>query len=80
MPTVLRSGPYRVFFYSSDGDEPPHVHVVRDKAEAKFWLDPLRLEYTVAFRTSELRRIRRILVQERQQLLDAWYEFFGRTS
>jgi hypothetical protein len=27
MPTVLRSGPYRFFFYSADRGEPPHVHV-----------------------------------------------------
>ena len=26
MPTVLRHGPYRFFFYSGDRDEPPHVH------------------------------------------------------
>jgi hypothetical protein len=44
MPTVLRSGPYRFFFYTGDGGEPPHVHVERDDCEAKFWLDPVRLE------------------------------------
>jgi len=38
MPSVLRSGPYRFFFYSGDGDEPPHVHVERDDNTAKFWL------------------------------------------
>jgi hypothetical protein len=27
MPTVLKSGGYRLFFYSGDGGEPPHVHV-----------------------------------------------------
>jgi hypothetical protein len=30
MPTVLRAGPYRFLFYSSDAEEPPHVHVERD--------------------------------------------------
>jgi hypothetical protein len=40
MPTVLRSGPYRFFFYAGDGSEPPHVHVERDDSEAKFWLGP----------------------------------------
>jgi hypothetical protein len=39
MPTVLRRGPYRSFFYSSDRAEPPHVHVERDANLAKFWLD-----------------------------------------
>jgi hypothetical protein len=36
MPTVLRTGPYRLFFYSGDGGEPPHVHAERDDAVAKF--------------------------------------------
>lgn len=42
MPTVLRSGPYRFYFYAGDRAEPLHVHVERDDAEAKFWLDPVR--------------------------------------
>ena len=43
MPTVLRVGAYRFFFYSADAGEPPHIHVGRDDNVAKFWLDPLRL-------------------------------------
>jgi hypothetical protein len=77
MPTVLRSGPYRLFFYSSDGDEPPHVHVQRDDAEVKFWLDPLRLERSVGFRPSELRKIRSMIQGRRNELLEAWHEYFG---
>ena len=77
MPTALRSGPYRVFFYSSDGGEPPHVHVQRDDAEAKFWLDPIRLERSVGFRPSELRRIRSIIRGNRDELLEAWNGHFG---
>lgn len=30
MPTVLRVGPYRFFFYAGDRSEPAHVHVERD--------------------------------------------------
>ena len=30
MPTILREGPYRFFFYASDREEPLHVHVERD--------------------------------------------------
>ena len=50
MPTVLRSGPYRVFFYSGDRDEPRHVHVEREASLAKFWLDPVRLAESGGFR------------------------------
>lgn len=44
-PTVLQSGPYRFFFYSSDRGEPTHVHITRERKEAKFWLEPVRLEF-----------------------------------
>jgi hypothetical protein len=43
MPTVLRVGPYRFFFYSGDGNGPPHIHVEHDAKVAKSWLDPVRL-------------------------------------
>ena len=46
MPTVLRIGPYRFFFYAGDRDEPPHMHVERDEQIAKFWLVPMRVQYT----------------------------------
>ena len=32
--TVLRIGPYRFHFYTIDGNEPPHIHVRRDRNEA----------------------------------------------
>ena len=76
MPTVVRSGPYRLFFYSSDGNEPPHVHVSRDDAIAKFWLDPLRHGQSLGFRPPELRRIRSIILEQRSTLLKAWHEYF----
>ena len=80
MPTVLRIGPYRLFFYSADGDEPPHIHVQRENLSAKFWLDPVRLERSVSFAPSELRRVEK-MVQEKQenqvQLLESWNEHFG---
>lgn len=44
MPTVLRSGPYRCFFYAGDHDEPRHVHIEREDKIAKFWLVPVRLQ------------------------------------
>jgi len=30
MPTVLRSGPYRLYFYSHEPNEPPHIYVDRE--------------------------------------------------
>jgi hypothetical protein len=78
MPTVLRSGPYRFFFYSSDGGEPPHIHVVRDSAVAKFWLDPVRPDYSSGFRVPELRRIGSIILQQHPTLMNGWHEYFAK--
>jgi hypothetical protein len=49
MPTVLRIGPYRFFFFSNEGDEPVHIHVQRERALAKFWLKPVLLAGSSGF-------------------------------
>ena len=77
MPTVLRAGPYRVYFFSHETGEPPHVHVDRDECSAKYWIRPVRLEYNLGFRSHELTRIERILENQAGRLLEAWHEFFG---
>ena len=77
VPTVLRSGPYRFFFYSGDRTEPPHVHVERDDLDAKFWLSPIRLERSQGFRRSELGRLQEIVEANAEFLLERWNEFFG---
>jgi hypothetical protein len=76
MPTVLRDGPYRFFFYSGDGQEPPHVHVERDDAEAKFWLEPVRLARSHGFSAHELRQLEVIVTDNQQTIMDKWNDFF----
>ena len=77
MPTVLRSGPYRFFFYAGDRDEPPHVHVECDDGEAKFWLDPARLVRSHGFAANEINKIENLVVENHKRLLDSWNEFFN---
>ena len=78
MPTVLRIGPYRFFFYAGDRDEPPHIHVERDDNVAKFWLDPVRLQSSGGFGRAEILRIARLVGEHGAKLLEAWHEYFGR--
>ena len=77
MPTLLRSGPYRLFVYAADRDEPPHVHVERDRGEAKIWLAPVLLERSYGFSRKELSRIIGVVEGHQQQLLEQWNGFFG---
>jgi Domain of unknown function (DUF4160) len=77
MPTVLRIGPYRFFFYAGDRDEPPHVHVERDADKAKFWLDPVRLQNSGGFSRTEIGRIQKLVEENREALLRGWDEYFN---
>ena len=61
MPTVLRIGPFRFFFYAGDHDEPPHMHIERDRNTAKFWLKPVRLQNSGGFNRNDINRLQRLL-------------------
>ena len=77
-PTVRRIGPYRFFFYASDLGEPAHIHVERDRAVAKFWLEPVNLDRSWGFPASELRRVEELVGSNAAQFVEAWHEFFRR--
>ena len=71
MPTTLRPGPYRFYFYSCDCDEPRHMHIDREKMSAKFWLDPdVSLAENYGFNRKELRDIEWI-VRDNLETLDS---------
>lgn len=77
MPTVLRVGRFRFFFFSNEGQEPPHIHVKAAQDEAKFWLDPIALVANYGFAGHELNEIQQIIVEHQGKLLEAWNEHLG---
>jgi hypothetical protein len=78
MPTILRLGHYRFFFYSGDSDEPAHVHVERDYKIAKFWLKPIRLDSGGRYsRRVDLSAILKIIEKNHDKILEAWNAHFG---
>jgi hypothetical protein len=77
MPTILRTGSYRFFFYATDREEPPHVHGERDDNLAKFWLNPVRLQYSRGFTRVEMKRLEEIVKAQREQCLEAWNAYCG---
>ena len=76
MPTVLRLGPYRLFFYSGDRHEPPHIHIERDMSKAKFWLEPVTLHSSVGFSRAELITIYRLIELHQSLLSLHWHDYF----
>ena len=81
MPTTVRIGPYRFYFYSYDCVEPRHTHVDRGPLSAKFWLDPdVALGNNHGFRRNELRDIERLIRDNVEKLRHEWDDFCGRDN
>lgn len=77
MPTVLRVGAYRFFFYAGDKGEPVHIHVERDNNIAKFWLNPVRLQNSGGFNRKELSTVQMLILKHQQEMIEAWNEYFS---
>lgn len=76
MPTILRIGAYRFFFYSNENAEPAPIHVRSANGEAKFWLNPIKLAWNRGYNERELRQIERHGLDNLDTLTKAWVEFF----
>ena len=76
MPTVLKIGPYRFFFYAGDRNEPDHVHVERENNQAKFWINPVRLRNSGGFNRHEIYQLHKIVEDNSEHLLREWNEYF----
>ena len=78
MPTIPDiSGPYRLFFYSFDCNEPKHIHVRRERSTCKFWLGPVTLGTNSGFKANELNRIRKLILDNLDRITEAWDEHCG---
>lgn len=77
MPTVLRIGAFRFYFYSHEPNEPPHVHVDRGEATIKVWLEIITVAKSRGFRAHEIGGILAMVQDHRQMLLEAWHDYFG---
>jgi hypothetical protein len=76
MPTIIRVGPYRFFFYANDRTEPVHVHVEREALKAKFWVGPVRLAGNKGFRSVEIAKIQRLVGKHESLIVEKWHEYF----
>ena len=77
IPTVLRTGCYRFYFLSNEGQEPVHIHVKAGNDPAKYWLYPIELASDYGFRAHELNEIGQMVEQHQVELMEAWDEYFG---
>ncbi len=77
MPEIFRSHGYRFFFYSNEGNEPPHVHVEHAGGNAKFWLNPTSLAWSKNMKAQELRSATEMIEDNWDEVMRAWRNEHG---
>lgn len=81
MPTIKGiPGQYRLFFYSFDCNEPMHVHARHERVTCKFWMEPTALASNDGFSARDLSAVRRVIVEYRREIEEAWREHCGETQ
>ena len=76
-PTVLRDGPFRLFFFSRE-ESRMHVHVAHPDGEAKFWLDPtIAVAAVVGLSPKLVGDAETVVRRHEQEVRDAWKRHFG---
>ena len=78
-PTLHREKGFRFFFYSNEGFEPPHIHVVKGDHEAKIWLEPsVSVAENYGFSQKELSVIIKIVKANLEKFLKEYQKWHGR--
>ena len=76
-PTVVRDGPFRLFFFSRE--EPRiNVHVAHPDGEAKFWLTPaVHIATSTGLTARQLADAQAVVNSHLKEIQDAWSHHFG---
>ena len=79
MPTIHEESGLLFFFYSSDLDEPPHIHVeYKEGGTMKVWLKDKELKVAwvkAGMPHHKQNQSLKIIENKRKTFLDNWYEF-----
>ena len=79
MPSVFESKGFNFSFFSSDINEPIHIHVTKGDGFAKIWLEPeISWAFCYSFKPKEKRSIFKIVKNNKELLIEKWYEYFDK--
>lgn len=77
MPTILKTLGFRFFFYSNEGNEPPHIHIEKGEGSGKYWVEPVEKEYMYNFTKRDEKKVDEIVREHQNYFKRKWYEFFN---
>jgi len=77
-PTIVRDGPFRLFFFSRE-ESRIHVHVAHSDGEAKFWLTPdVTLATSTGLTPRQLNEAKLVVQVHLKEINEAWIHHFSR--
>jgi hypothetical protein len=77
-PTIIRDGPFRLFFFSRE-ESRIHVHVAHADGEAKFWLTPnVALATSTGLTTRQISEAQSVVQAHIKDIQNAWSHHYGR--
>ena len=76
MPTILYIRGWRLFFYTNERNEPPHIHARKGDAECKYWLHKstfdIEMVYEYNMSPADRRTIRQIIFEHFDYLVSEY--------
>ena len=57
--------------------EPVHIHVRKAGGFAKFWIDPVELDFSQGMKIDEIRKAEKLILNHLDLIKSKWHEVFG---
>jgi hypothetical protein len=77
MPEIFRELGFVFFFYTNEGSEPMHVHVRKAGGFAKYWMEPVELDFSQGMKINDLRTAEQLIIDHTDLIKTKWYEIHG---
>ncbi|MCK9422291.1 MAG: DUF4160 domain-containing protein [Bacteroidales bacterium] len=74
MPEIFRLFGFVFFFYSNEGPEPMHVHVRKAGGFAKFWVEPVELDFAQGMKISDIQQAEELILEHLEIIKKKWNE------
>jgi hypothetical protein len=77
MPEVFRKYGFVFFFYANEGNEPMHIHVRKAGGFAKYWTEPIELDFSQGMKVNELKTAEDLILENIELIKRKWNEVHG---
>lgn len=77
MPEVFRKYGFVFFFFSNEWQEPMHIHVRKSGGFAKFWMEPVELDYAQGMKIPDIKQAEELITENMSLIKQKWHEVHG---